>query len=141
MLYKEMNDGRKIPMLGLGCFKAAEDECVKAVEAAISVGYRHIDTALMYENEQYVGQGIRNSGVDRSELFVVSKIWPTCYNDPKKAVEYSMKALNIDYIDTYLLHWPGRDKDARYHAWEALLDYKEKGYFKGIGVSNLRKSI
>lgn len=139
MLYKEMNDGRKIPMLGLGCFKAAEDECVKAVEAAISVGYRHIDTALMYENEQYVGQGIRNSGVDRSELFVVSKIWPTCYNDPKKAVEYSMKALNIDYIDTYLLHWPGRDKDARYHAWEALLDYKEKGYFKGIGVSNFKK--
>lgn len=139
MLYKEMNDGRKIPMLGLGCFKATENECIKAVEAAISVGYRHLDTANMYENEQYVGQGIRNSGIDRSEMFVVSKIWPTSFNNPKKAIEYSMKALNIDYIDNYLLHWPGRDKDARYRAWEALLQYKDKGYFKGIGVSNFKK--
>lgn len=138
MLYKEMNDGRKIPMLGLGCFKAAEDECVKAVEAAISVGYRHIDTANMYENEQYVGRESATAGRPFRAV-VVSKIWPTSFNDPKKAVEYSMKALNIDYIDNYLLHWPGGTKDARYRAWEALLDYQEKGYFKGVGVSNFKK--
>ena len=138
-MYMTMNNGCKIPMLGLGCFKAGEERCVKAVETAVSVGYRHFDTANHYENERYVGQGIRNSGIDRSEVFVVSKIWPTSFNDPKKAVEYSMKALNIDYIDNYLLHWPGRDKDARYRAWEALLDYQEKGYFKGVGVSNFKK--
>lgn len=138
MIYKEMNDGRMVPMLGLGCYKAKQEECVSAVKNAIEVGYRHIDTANFYENELYVGKGIRESNVDRKEIFVVSKIWPTSFNNPEKAIEYSLKALDIEYIDNYLLHWPGQDENARYHAWETLLKYKEKGYFKGIGVSNFK---
>ena len=95
-MYKVMNNGCKIPMVGLGCFKAGEESCVRAVETAISVGYRHFDTANHYENEKYVGQGIRNSGIDRSEVFVVSKIWPTSFHEPVKIIEFSLKALNLD---------------------------------------------
>lgn len=136
-----MNNGLEIPMLGLGCFKS-EDTAV-AVETALSVGYRHIDTANFYENEVLVGEGIRqsikNSIVSRDDVFVVSKIWPTSFNNPEKAIEYSLKSLNIEHIDAYLLHWPGLDKDARYKTWECLLKYKEKGFFKSIGVSNFKK--
>lgn len=139
MEYKTMRNKTKVPMLGLGCYKSEAEEGIRAVRSAIEVGYRHIDTANFYENEVYVGKGIRESGIERSELFVVSKIWPTSYKTPETAVEYSMKALNIDYIDMYLLHWPGLNEYARYHAFEALLKYKEKGYFKEIGVSNFKK--
>lgn len=137
----KMNDGFEIPMLGLGCFKS--EDTAMAVETALSVGYRHIDTANFYENETYVGKGIRssirNSVVKRKDVFVVSKIWPTSFQNPERAIEYSLKSLNIDYIDAYLLHWPGLDKDARYKAWECLLKYRDKGYFKSIGVSNFKK--
>lgn len=139
MEYKVMSNQMKIPMLGLGCYKSEAEEGIRAVRSAIEVGYRHIDTANFYENEWYVGKGIRESGIDRSELFVVSKIWPTSYKTPETAVEFSMRALNIDYIDMYLLHWPSQNEYARYHAFEALLNYKEKGYFKEVGVSNFKK--
>ena len=139
-MYKVMNNGCKIPMVGLGCFKAGEESCVRAVETAISVGYRHFDTANHYENEKYVGQGIRNSGIDRSEVFVVSKIWPTSFHEPVKIIEFSLKALNLDYIDAYLIHWPGLDADARYRVWETLMRYKDMGYIKGVGVSNFKKA-
>lgn len=139
MEYKVMRNGMKVPMLGLGCYKSEAEEGIRAVRSAIEVGYRHIDTANFYENEKYVGEGIRESGIDRSELFVVSKIWPTSYKTPEVAVEYSMRALNIDYIDMYLLHWPSQNEYARYHAFETLLKYKEKGYFKEVGVSNFKK--
>lgn len=139
MEFKVMRNGTKIPMLGLGCFKSEKEEGIKAVRSAIEIGYRHIDTANFYENEKYVGQGIRESGIDRNELFVVSKIWPTSFKTPEVAIEYSMRALNIDYIDMYLLHWPSQNEYARYHAFETLLRYKEKGYFKEIGVSNFKK--
>lgn len=136
-----MNNGLEIPMLGLGSFKS--QDTVAAIETAISVGYRHIDTANFYENEALVGEGIRKSInksiVSREDVFVVSKIWPTSFTNPEKAVEYSLKALDIDYIDAYLLHWPGLDKEARYKAWECLLKYQEKGFFKSIGVSNFKK--
>ena len=79
------------------------------------------------------------SGIDREKLFVVSKIWPTSFKTPEVAIEYSMRALNIDYIDMYLLHWPSQNEYARNHAFETLLKYKEKGYFKEVGVSNFKK--
>jgi len=144
MLKAKMNNGLEIPMIGLGCFKSEEDEGTLAVESALKTGYRHIDTANFYENEKFVGKGIKNSIkegiVKRDEIFVVSKIWPTSFTNPEKAIEYSLKSLDIDYIDAYLLHWPGLDKDARYKAWEAILKYKDKGFFKTIGVSNFKKA-
>ena len=130
MEYITMRNGTKVPMLGLGCYKSEEQEGVEAVKSAIEIGYRHIDTANFYENEKYVGRGIRESGIDREKLFVVSKIWPTSFKTPEVAIEYSMRALNIDYIDMYLLHWPSQNEYARNHAFETLLKYKEKGYFK-----------
>ena len=139
MEYITMRNGTKVPMLGLGCYKSEEQEGVEAVKSAIEIGYRHIDTANFYENEKYVGRGIRESGIDREELFVVSKIWPTSFKTPEVAIEYSMRALNIDYIDMYLLHWPSQNEYARNHAFETLLKYKEKGYFKEVGVSNFKK--
>ena len=139
MEYITMRNGAKVPMLGLGCYKSEEQEGVEAVKSAIEVGYRHIDTANFYENEKYVGRGIRESGIDRSELFVVSKLWPTSFKTPEAAIEYSMRALNIGYIDMYLLHWPGQNEYARNYAFETLLKYKEKGYFKEVGVSNFKK--
>lgn len=134
-----MKNGTRVPMVGLGTYKSTKEECITAVRAAIDCGYRHIDTANFYENEKYVGEGIRESGIDRDQLFVTSKIWPTSFKTPEVAIEYSMKALNIDYIDMYLLHWPSQNEYARYHAFETLLKYKEKGYFKEIGVSNFKK--
>lgn len=139
MEYITMRNGTKVPMLGLGCYKSEEQEGVEAVKSAIEIGYRHIDTANFYENEKYVGRGIRESGIDREELFVVSKIWPTSFKTPEVAIEYSMRALNIDYVDMYLLHWPSQNEYARNHAFETLLKYKEKGYFKEVGVSNFKK--
>ena len=139
MEYITMRNGTKVPMLGLGCYKSEEQEGVEAVKSAIEIGYRHIDTANFYENEKYVGRGIRESGIDRETLFVVSKIWPTSFKTPEVAIEYSMRALNIDYIDMYLLHWPSQNEYARNHAFETLLKYKEKGYFKEVGVSNFKK--
>lgn len=139
MEYITMRNGTKVPMLGLGCYKSEEQEGVEAVKSAIEIGYRHIDTANFYENEKYVGRGIRESGIDREKLFVVSKIWPTSFKTPEVAIEYSMRALNIDYIDMYLLHWPSQNEYARNHAFETLLKYKEKGYFKEVGVSNFKK--
>lgn len=139
MEYLKMKNGTRVPMVGLGTYKSTKEECITAVRAAIDCGYRHIDTANFYENEKYVGEGIRESGIDRDQLFVTSKIWPTSFKTPEVAIEYSMKALNIDYIDMYLLHWPSQNEYARYHAFETLLKYKEKGYFKEIGVSNFKK--
>ena len=140
MEFANLNDGKsKAPMLGLGCYQASDNEVVQAVQNALDVGYRHIDTANFYENELYVGKGIRASKVDRTDLFVVSKIWPTSFRQPEKAIEYSLKAMDIGYIDVYLLHWPGVDVKLRYRAWESLIKYREKGYFKNIGVSNFKQ--
>lgn len=104
MEYITMRNGTKVPMLGLGCYKSEEQEGVEAVKSAIEIGYRHIDTANFYENEKYVGRGIRESGIDREKLFVVSKIWPTSFKTPEVAIEYSMRALNMakkrGYINT-----------------------------------------
>lgn len=138
MEYQTLRSGAKVPMVGLGTYQATKEECINAVRSAIDIGYRHIDTANFYENEKFVGEAIRECGIDRSELFVTSKIWPTSFKTPEVAIEYSMRALNIDYIDMYLLHWPSQNEYARYHAFETLLKYKEKGYFKEIGVSNFK---
>ena len=135
MEYITMRNGTKVPMLGLGCYKSEEQEGVEAVKSAIEIGYRHIDTANFYENEKYVGRGIRESGIDREKLFVVSKIWPTSFKTPEVEIEYSMRALNIDYIDMYLLHWPSQNEYARNHAFETLLKYKEKGMMNQIEIS------
>lgn len=131
-----LNDGNKLPQIGLGCYKVPDNVTYQTVRWAIDFGYRHIDTATLYENEAQIGKAVRECGIAREQISVVSKLWPSAFTDPEKGIEYSLKQLDIDYIDVYLLHWPGLDESARYRAWEALLEYQQKGFIKSVGVSN-----
>ncbi|TYR81499.1 aldo/keto reductase [Priestia megaterium] len=136
-----LNNGIKMPWFGLGVFKVEEGpELVNAVKAAINHGYRSIDTAVIYENEEGVGQGIREeineAGISRKELFVTSKVWNADlgYESTLKAYETSLQKLGLDYLDLYLIHWPveGKYKEA----WRALETLYKEGKVKAIGVSN-----
>lgn len=131
-----LNNGMEIPQLGFGCFQLSDEEIEQVICWAADAGYRYFDAATRYENEKGVGRGLRSCKVPREELFVVSKIWPSCFDEPEKAVEYSLRQLDVDYIDSYFLHWPSSSEERRYKAWEVLLKYQEKGYIKSLGVSN-----
>ncbi|MDY3251054.1 MAG: aldo/keto reductase [Candidatus Choladocola sp.] len=131
-----LNNGMSIPQLGFGCFQLSNDEIDQVIQWAVESGYRYFDAATRYENEKGVGNGLRHCGVEREQLFVVSKIWPSCFDEPEKAIEYSLKELDIDYIDSYYLHWPSSSEDRRYRAWEKMLDYMDRGLLKSVGVSN-----
>lgn len=133
----ELNCNVKMPGFGLGVFRAAEgNEVISAVQFALDHGYRMIDTATFYENEAGVGQGVRQSNVPREDVFVVTKIWPTDFANPQKAFEDSLRRLNMDYVDMYLMHWPGTDPDLRYKVWESMLEFQVKGKIRACGVSN-----
>lgn len=138
-----LHNGVKMPWFGLGVFKVEEGpELVNAVKTAIKHGYRSIDTAAIYENEQGVGQGIREglkeAGISREDLFVTSKVWNTDlgYESAIKAYETSLNKLDLEYLDLYLIHWPveGKYKDA----WRALETLYKDGRVKAIGVSNFQ---
>lgn len=133
----KMNNGVEIPQLGLGVYLTKSgSECINAVTWALEAGYRHIDTAKFYKNEKDVGEAVRNSGIKREEIFVTTKLWNEDhgYESALKAFDKSLKELNIDYIDCYLIHWPVQEK--RKDSWKALEKIYESGYCKSIGVSN-----
>ncbi|NRD76842.1 aldo/keto reductase [Bacillus sp. BRMEA1] len=132
-----LNNGVTMPWLGIGVFKVDNGpELVNAVKFAIKHGYRSVDTAAIYENEEAVGQAIRESGVPREELFVTSKVWNSDlgYTSTITAFETSLKKLGLDYLDLYLIHWPveGKYKEA----WRALETLYQEGKVRAIGVSN-----
>ncbi|MDO1512987.1 aldo/keto reductase [Maribacter confluentis] len=132
-----LHNGVKMPYLGLGTYQADnEQEVVEAVKNAIEIGYRHIDTAAIYQNEEGVGKGLRESKVDRSELFVVSKVWNNDqgYESTIKAFEQSLERLGLDYLDLYLIHWPVRGKYTE--TWKALEYLYNQKRIRAIGVSN-----
>lgn len=138
-----LNNGVKMPWLGLGVFKVEEGpELVNAVKTAIKHGYRSIDTAAIYGNEEGVGKGIqeglKEAGISREDLFVTSKVWneDLGYESTLAAYETSLKKLGLDYLDLYLIHWPveGKYKDA----WRALETLYKEGRVKAIGVSNFQ---
>ena len=130
-----LNNGVKMPILGFGTLYLNDDLGVRCVSDAISLGYRLIDTAKVYENEEAVGAGIKKSGINREELFVTSKIWVDDYGyeTGKKAFQTSLDKLGLDYLDLYLLHRPRGDIKG---AWQALEDLYKEGKIKVIGVSN-----
>ncbi len=133
----ELNNGYKMPYLGLGVWKAKNgDEVINAVKWAIEAGYRHIDTAKAYENEEGVAKGIAASSLSREDLFITSKLWNNDqgYESTLKAFDNSLKRLNTDYLDLYLIHWPveGKFKDT----WRAMEKLYKEGRIKAIGVSN-----
>ncbi len=128
----ELNNGVKIPKMGIGTFLMKPDDAQKAVEEALADGYRLIDTANGYMNEKAVGRGIKNSGIKREDIFVSSKLWPTVYED-ENAVDDTLKRLGLDYIDLLFLHQPAGNWEAGYKQLEKA--YKE-GKVKAIGISN-----
>lgn len=131
-----LSDGTPMPALGMGCFNASGDVIRSAVDWAARIGYRLFDTAKRYGNEKEVGEGLRHCGVPREELFIISKIWPTDYDEPERWIEAGLRALDCGYLDMMLLHWPGSVESRRLKAWEALLNYRERGLLRHIGVSN-----
>jgi diketogulonate reductase-like aldo/keto reductase len=131
-----LNNGVEMPILGFGVFQIEDlAECERSVRDAIDVGYRLIDTAASYGNEQAVGNAIRTSGVPRSELFITTKLWiaDTGYEKTKRAFDRSMKRLQLDYLDLYLIHQPYGDV---FGSWRAMQELYREGRIKAIGVSN-----
>lgn len=134
----KFNNGVEIPQLGLGVFLVKEENELKnAVKAALETGYRHIDTAMIYGNETYVGEAIRESGVDRKEIFITSKVWnyDHGYEETKAAFQASLDRLGTNYLDLYLIHWPS----PKYiETWKAMEELYHEGKIKAIGVSNFQ---
>ena len=136
MKHVKLNNGVEMPILGFGVFQVKDlAECERSVMEAIETGYRLIDTAQSYGNEEAVGNAIKNSGIKRQELFITTKLWiqSNGYEDTKKAFENSMKRLQLYYLDLYLIHQPFGDV---YGEWKAMQDLYKEGRIKAIGVSN-----
>lgn len=137
----KLNDGNTIPTIGFGVFMIPNDgSTYNAVKEALAVGYRHIDTATAYFNEEEVGKAIKDSGIPREEIFVTSKLWLSHYGyeRAKIGIERSLKKLGLDYIDLYLIHQPYGDVVG---AWKAMEEAKAEGKLKSIGVSNMTPKI
>ena len=135
MEYVTLSNGVKMPQLGYGVYQVSKDECERCVLDALKVGYRHIDTAQSYFNEEEVGNAIKKSGIPREEIFLTTKVWIEHYGyeEAKQSVCQSMLKLKVDYIDLVLLHQPFGDY---YGAWRALEDMYAEGKIRAIGISN-----
>jgi 2,5-diketo-D-gluconate reductase A len=136
-----LNNGVEIPQLGFGVFQIPPAETKDATLAALEVGYRHIDTAEMYGNEREVGEAVRASGIDRSEIFVTSKL-NNGFHDPEdaaKAFQGTLEALDIEYLDLFLIHWPLPGVGNFVDTWKALERLYEGGALRAIGVSNFKE--
>ncbi|WP_119698151.1 aldo/keto reductase [Microbacterium halotolerans] len=134
----KLNSGYDIPQLGFGVFLVPADEAEKAVSEALEVGYRHIDTAAIYRNEEGVGAAIASSGVPRDELFVTTKLWndQQAGEKPHDAIRSSLDKLGLDHVDLYLTHWPTPERDTYSNAWQKLIEIRDAGLTRSIGVSN-----
>ena len=135
MEYVTLSNGVKMPILGYGVYQVTKDECERCVLDALKAGYRSLDTAQSYFNEEEVGSAIKKSGIPREEIFLTSKVWVEHYGyeECRKSVEDSLRKLGTDKIDLMLLHQPFSDY---YGAWRALEDLYEEGKLRAIGVSN-----
>ena len=133
-----MNDGGSIPVIGYGTVFMKGESGAESIKNAINNGYRLIDTAMKYDNEGSVGEGIRRSGVERDELYITTKLRASYYDydEALKSVEESLFRMQLDHFDLILLHWPNPRHDRYVEAWKALIEAKEQGYVKSIGVSN-----
>jgi diketogulonate reductase-like aldo/keto reductase len=135
-----LNDGVEIPQLGFGVFQVPPEDTQRIVEDALAVGYRHIDTAAAYGNEEGVGAAIAASGLDRKEVFVTTKLWNTeqGYDSTLRALDKSLRRLGLERVDLYLIHWPMPTEDHYLETWHAFERIQEDGLARSIGVSNFR---
>ena len=135
-----LNDGRRIPQFGLGTWQTPNADAARIVADAIAAGYRHIDTAAIYHNEEGVGQGIAASGIAREHIFITTKLWNADqgYDSALRALELSLARLKLDAVDLYLIHWPCPESGKAVESWKALIEARHAGKAKSIGVSNFR---
>ena len=129
----KLNSGYEMPLNGLGTYSLTGDECYNSLKSALEAGVRLFDTAYMYNNEEEVGRAIRDSKIPREDIFVITKIYPTQYDNPEEAIDMALEKLDIDYIDMMLLHHPG-DGDVK--AYKAMEKYVKDGKIKSLGLSN-----
>ena len=134
--------GEKVPSLGLGTYRLGGEDCVRAVGLALSMGYRHVDTAQMYGNEAEVGRGIEESGVDRDDIFLTTKVWPNDFRHDRviRRTHESIEKLRTDHVDLLLMHWPG-DGVPLEETLGAMRELQEEGAVKHIGVSNFSPAL
>jgi 2,5-diketo-D-gluconate reductase A len=137
-----LNDGHELPAVGFGTYPLTGPEGVDAITSAIEVGYRLLDTAVNYGNEEEVGEAIRRSGVPREELLVCSKIPGRHhgYDDAVRSTKESLQRLGLDHLDLHLIHWPNPSQDRYAEAWRALVDLQRDGLVRSIGVSNFTEA-
>jgi 2,5-diketo-D-gluconate reductase A len=135
-----LNDGNVIPQLGFGVWQVPNEEAGKVVGTAISTGYRSIDTAAIYGNEIGVGKAIAASPVERAQLFITTKLWNSQHTNARSALNESLSRLGLDQVDLYLIQWPKPRQNAYLEAWKALVQLKEEGRAKSVGVSNFTAS-
>ena len=139
-----LNDGNKMPIIGFGTYQSTEQDGIQSIKNALKLGYRMVDTAAKYDNEKEVGKAINESGINRKEIFVTTKLWRENlgYKEAKKAFDESLKKLGLNYIDLYLIHWPANAKNytnwqkANSDSWRAMEELQADGKIKSIGVSN-----
>lgn len=137
-----LNDGRSIPQLGLGVFLVDPAEAERIVSDALEVGYRHIDTAMIYKNEEGVGRAIAKSGIPREELFITTKLWNSDQgtDSARAALDTSLSKLGLEYVDLYLIHWPAPKYGRHVESWQTLVELRETGKARSIGVSNFMQT-
>ena len=128
-----LNIGYEMPIYGLGTYSLTGEECVQSVTSALENGVRLIDTAYMYHNEESVGEAVRNSGIPREEIFVITKLYPNQFSDPEAAIDQALEKLDIEYVDMMLLHHPGTDDVKAYKAMEKAVG---EGKIRSVGLSN-----
>jgi len=131
-----LNDGTSIPQLGFGVCLIDPAETERIVSVALEAGYRHIDTAAIYGNEEGVGRAIAASGIPRDEIYVTTKLWNDRHGDADAALAESLDRLGLDHVDLYLIHWPCPAQDRYVEAWRSLIELRERGLTTSIGVSN-----
>lgn len=136
-----LNDGHTIPQLGFGVFQVDPAEAERIVSVALEAGYRHIDTAAVYGNEEGVGRAIAASGIPRDELFITTKLWNSEQgrDTSRPAIEASLQKLGLDHVDLYLIHWPRPDKDRYVETWQEMEKFRSEGLTRSIGVSNFHQ--
>ena len=130
-----LDPGGPMPLLGFGTWQMTGGRCQAAVRHALEVGYRHLDTAAMYRNERDVGRGVRDSGVPREQVFVTTKLPPGDAGRERRTLDNSLRALGMDYVDLWLVHWPPPAR-ALQSTWKALLAARDQGLVRAVGVSN-----
>jgi 2,5-diketo-D-gluconate reductase A len=132
-----LGPGIAMPLLGLGTWQMRSSECRRAVRYALDAGYRHLDTATMYRNERDIGRAVRESGVGRDELFITTKLAPNDAGRERRTLEASLQALETDYVDLWLVHWPPSG-GAGVQTWREFLALRDEGKTRAVGVSNYR---